>query len=275
VFLGHGGRLVEISPDEHSTYGSVSENRWMNVQKLSNILVNFKRAVDDRLDLIFFQNCNKGNIEVLYTFRDAAKYTLSSQLRLGAPNYYYESLLHYLGHHPQINGGKLGEKIMEFEQRDMYHSLTVTNNHYFQKLPEKINPVIDAILASDLEAVITFVNSELNSNRHHVSNRRYEFYSYYGEKFVDLVDFFQKINAISGSPVNKYKELVDFLKNSLIQKVHQNGELLSSITRPKYQNYSGIGLFLPTSRQHLEAYRYLPVYSDLRLVSLFKAILFT
>lgn len=274
VFLGHGGRLLEISPEEHPDTGSFSETKWMNLQKLSDVIVKFNRAVDNRVELIFFQNCNKGNLEVHYTFRDAAKYTLSSQLILGAPNYYYESLLQYLGERPNIDGGQLAEKIMEFERKDMYHTLTATKNRYFHNLPEKVNPIIEAILASDIKSTRAFINSILKTELDRKRKSEIEFYSYSNEKFVDLVEFLQKITQKSGASQDKYKDFVDFFNTSIIHKVQQTGELISLRIRPRYQNYSGLGLFLPTSRQELEAYRYLQIYSDLKLVNLFEAILF-
>lgn len=273
VFLGHGGRLLEISPDDNPTQNSdiEAESKWMNIQKLSDVIDNFNRAVDNRVELLFFQNCTKGNIEVNYTFRDSAKYTLSSQLTLGAPNYYYESLLQYLGDRPNIDGGQVAEKIMEFERKDMYHSLTVINNHYLHALPEKLNPLIDSILASDIKVYRTFISSLLSNKAREV---KIGFYRYSGEKFIDVVEFFQELTKRTSHSHKEYNDFIDFFHNSLIYKMQNDGELFSLITRSKYKNCCGIGLFLPTSIRELEAYRSLPIYSDLKLIDLFNAILF-
>jgi hypothetical protein len=273
VFLGHGGRLFEISPDAHPDSGSFSEVKWMNLQKLSNILVKFNNAVDNRVELVFFQNCNKGTLEAHYTFRDTAKYTLSSQLTLGAPNYYYESLLQYLGNSPDIGGSQLAEKIMQFERKDMYHSLTLINNGYFQELCKRLKALIESIVSSDIQSAQAFVYSNLVATKENNPERKLEIYSYYGEKFVDLVEFLQKLTKESGASQENYNDFANFLENSIIHKLQQNGELFSLRVRPRYQNYSGLGLFLPTSRQQLEEYRYLQVYSDLKLANLFDAIL--
>jgi hypothetical protein len=256
VFLGHGGCLDEISPDEHPEPGVYSETKWMNTKKLSDILANFNREVENRVELVFFQNCNKGTIETIYSFRDTAKYTLSSQILLGAPNYYYEPVFQFLGRHPEINGGQLAEKIMEFEPRDMYYSYTVTNNDAVGKLSEKINPLIDSILSADTKSI---------------SKSEFETYTYIDEQFVDVVSFFQTITKRAGAAQQKCNEFLDFFKQSMIYKLEQNGTLLGSSS--KHQTLSGLGMFLPTSRQELEKYRYLQVYSDLKLAELFDAIL--
>ena len=256
VFLGHGGRLDEISPDEHPD-PNLSVTKWMNIQKLSQIITNFNKELDNRVELVFFQNCNKGTIEAHYTFRDTAKYTLSSQLLLGAPNYYYESLFKFLGRHPEINGGQLAEKIMEFERSDMYHSYTVTNNFAVRELPAKINPIIEDILSS---------------NTDNIKIGEIESYNYMGDRFVDVVAFFEAIANQSGADKQKCQYFLYFTKNSMIHKFYPNGNLLKSGT--DYQNFSGLGIFLPRTRQELEQYRYLPVFSDLKLSEIFDKILF-
>lgn len=257
VVLGHGGRLDEISPDENPISGVISSTKWINIQKLSHILVNFNNKVENRVELFFFQNCNKGTIEANYTFRSTAKYTLSSQVLLGAPNYYYEPLFKFLGSNPDINGGQLASKIMEFEPRDMYHSYTAVNNRDFDKLPGQINPLIELVLSSNIKALKI---SELKT------------YNYMGDRFVDFVAFFQTITEQLGLEQKKYQEFWDFFNYSLIYRVQKTGMMLGS--RTEYKNLSGLGMLFPKSRSELEKYRYLQVFSDLKLVKLFDAILF-
>jgi hypothetical protein len=44
-------------------------------------------------------------------------------------------------------------------------------------------------------------------------------------------------------------------------------------SRVKSQELSGLGIFLPRTRHELEKYRYLQVFSDLKLAQLFDTIL--
>lgn len=257
VCLGHGGRLDEISPDEQSILEVSSTTKWINIQKLSNIIFKFNNEVDKRIELLFFQNCNKGTIEANYTFRNTAKYTLSSQLELGAPNYYYEPLLQFIGCNPDINGGQLASKIMEFEPLHMYQSYTAVNNDAFDKLPSKINPLIDLVLSSKIKVIKI---SELKT------------YTYMGDRFVDLVAFFQAITKQLGLEQQRYQQFLKFFNDSLIYKVQKDGMILGPSR--EYQSLSGLGMLFPRSRWELEKYRYLQVFSDLKLVKLFDAILF-
>lgn len=257
AFLGHGGRLDEISPDDNPVPGENLPTQWMNIQKLSDIIVKFNREVGDRVELLFFQNCNKGTLEAHYTVRDTAKYTLSSQLLLGAPNSYYEPLLQFLGHNPEINGGELAAKIMEFEASNMYHSYTVTNNRAVQNLPAQLNPLIDSIISAPGKIP-------------HL--RDLKPYYYWDEQFVDVGIFFKTLTLQSVIAQRKYNEFIDFLNQSMIYQFNQNGKLIFS--REKYQDFSGLGIFFPKKRQELDKYRYLQCFSDLNLVQLFDKLWF-
>ncbi|NER35763.1 MAG: hypothetical protein F6J93_17530 [Oscillatoria sp. SIO1A7] len=258
AFLGHGGTLDRISPDDRprGSLAVAAETQWMNIHKLSSIIESFNRQINNRVELFFFQNCNKGTIEEHYTLREAAKYTLSSQDTLGAPNYYYESLFQVLGSNPYLNGGELAEKIIEFDDLDMYWIYTVTENRYFADLPEKINPVIESILKANVEAIKL---EALNP------------YSYSGDKYVDSVDFLQTLTEQSGADRQKCQEAIAFLTNRVLYRVKKDGKLFN-IPYPNGQA-SGLGLFLPKSKKELEKYRYLPVFSDLYLPELFEVIL--
>ncbi|WP_445246874.1 clostripain-related cysteine peptidase [Microcoleus sp. OTE_8_concoct_300] len=276
VFLGHGGSLMKISPDNNPNSSSISssEPKWMQLPRISEVVSKFNQAVKGRLELLFFQNCNRGNIEVHYTFQNIAKYTLSSQIILAAPNYYYESLLNHLSYYPNLDGGQIAKKIMDFEPSDMYHSLTLTKNHYFHQLSEKLNPVIDSILRANTAAVKIQINLALFPKKSNSEKSLIEIYRSRGETFVDLANFILKITILSGADVTACNRFLNFYKSFLIERVQQNGKLLSPRIRGRYQKFSGLGLFLPKTRQELETYSYLKIYSDLKLVKLFEAVVF-
>lgn len=276
VFLGHGESLMKISPDNNPNSSSISssEPKWMNLQRISEVLSKFNQAVNGRLELLFFQNCNRGNIEVHYTFQNIAKYTLSSQIILAVPNYYYESLLNHLSYYPNLDGGQIAKKIMDFEPSDMYHSLTLTKNHYFHQLSEKLNPVIDSILKANTDAVKIQINSALFPKKSNSEKSLIEIYRSGGETFVDLANFILEITILSGADVTACNRFLNYYKSFLIERVQQNGKLLNPRIRGRYQKFSGLGLFLPRTRQELETYSYLKIYSDLKLVKLFEAVVF-
>lgn len=258
AILGHGGRLDEISPDEHPRFGLSRQTKWMNIEKLSKVIAQFNQALGQRVELLFLQNCNKGTIEAHYTFREAAKYTLSSQLTLGAPNYYYVALLEFLGRHTEINGGELATKIIEFEQSDMYHSYTITNNYALRDLPKLINPLVEAIIAADIKAI---------------NLSQVKFYAYMQDHMVDLVTLLEKLTEQSGANTNLLQSFSEFIQTSIIYSYQDNGELFSPQVRKQYDKFYGLGCFLPKNKEEINKYIYLEVFADLKLMKLFDAIL--
>jgi hypothetical protein len=251
IFLGHSGRLDEVSPDERPVVGKRSWIQWMNIVQLADVLSEFNRGLDNRMQLLFLQNCCKGTIEVHYGFRNSAKFTLSSQTVLGAPNYYYEGLLHSLIDNPCIPGAQLAERIMKFERDDMYNGYTVTDNQALAILPSKIEPLLEAILRSGLKAVRI---SELDS------------YNYAGDRLVDAVAFFRLLGTQTGVDPRTLDGFVNFLTTSVICNYHES-------PKTKYRGLSGLSLLLPSSREQLENYRYMEAFSELKLVDLLDGLL--
>ncbi|NEZ55047.1 clostripain-related cysteine peptidase, partial [Adonisia turfae] len=133
IVVGHGGKINEISPDDHQVNNQ--PRTWMGVDQFTDVVANFNRAVDGRVELLFFQNCNKATLEVVYEARNSSRYTLASQLTLGAPNYYYEDLLNHLN--PSTDGREAGLAIIDAERADMYHTLTLVDNQAVENIPEK------------------------------------------------------------------------------------------------------------------------------------------
>jgi hypothetical protein len=251
IFLGHGGRLDEVSPDEYPFADGGSQIQWMNIVQLAEVLSDFNRNVHDRLELLFLQNCCKGTLEAHYTFQNSAKFTISSQTELGAPNYYYEGLLQSLDHAPAISGLELAERIMEFERHNMYNSYTVTSNAAFLDLPSKIKPFIMSILQSNYDEIQM---SHLFS------------YPYSEDQFVDAISFFHSIGEQVEVDQKIIDGLVNHIKNSVIQGFRES-------PKNKYPGLSGLSLLLPRSKDDLNVYRYMQVFSDLMLVDLFDVVL--
>ena len=247
VFLGHGGKTDEISPDIHSGVDGNSI-QWMNIQSVADLILEFNQSIGDRIELFFFQNCNKGTLEAHSTISEVARYTLSSQKLLGAPNYYYPNLFQCLGENPESSGEEVARKIEEYERSDMYSSYTVTDNAIFIQLKRYLVPLIDAVLAANLQ------NIELH---------RIPTYAYFDEFQADAIEFFTAIVEQSNADRQIFENFIDFIEQSTIHLPNPQEDA---------QNLSGLGLFVPTHRQQLDRYRNWQTYTDLKLIELFDAI---
>lgn len=256
IVVGHGGKINQISPDEHHAIGKPVT--WMSVGRFAQAVSQLNRDTNGKVEFLFFQNCNKATLEVIYEARNCARYTLASQLNLGAPNYYYEEFLNYLKD-PLVDGREAAIAIMNSERADMYHSLTLVDNQAVKRIPEKLSPVLKSILAKLLP---TIRYSDL------------EIYSYFNELHCDVLILLDYLSKISHRGENELRAFADFLRSSVIANYKTGGELYGSGSGSKmYDRFCGLSLFFPETEPAIYRYRSLALYQQVDLTSLYQAIM--
>lgn len=251
VVLGHSGGPDEISPDLHPGGPESREVRWMRIDDLDRELKRFGRATGRPLELLFLQNCCKGALEVHYALRSAARYTLSSQLPIGVPNFYYEPVLGWLGGHAGQDGVALARAIMESDRDDMFGVYAVTDNATLDELATRLNGSIELILSSDPSPV------SLRSVR----------YPYGSHWFADLIAFFElalgPLRATDG-----WDRLADFVRQQVVAAVRHSSRVRSDA-------YCGLSLLVPPTRAELDRYANLEAWRHIRLRQLLTAVIST
>ncbi|MDZ7957283.1 MAG: clostripain-related cysteine peptidase [Aulosira sp. DedQUE10] len=257
VVVGHGGKVNEVSPDDH---GSSKQTRtWMRVDQFANAVSRFNQATSGRVELLFFQNCNKATLEVVYEVRNCARYTLASQLTLGAPNYYYKGFLKRLNK-PSLAGREAAIAIMESERADMYHTLTLVDNQALQHILPKLSRLIQLILTNHSQAIDL---SKLSTIR------------YFGEQCCDVLTLFEYLSKKINQASNAFTEVANFLKSSVITNYKTGGKLYGNrdLKNNDAEKLCGLSLYLPENRQAISQYSSLALYREVDLVSLYKEIL--
>ncbi|BAY25641.1 hypothetical protein NIES2100_54470 [Calothrix sp. NIES-2100] len=257
IVVGHAGKVNEVSPDDH---GSSNPTRtWIRVDQFANAVSRFNQATKGRVELLFFQNCNKATLEVVYETRNCARYTLASQLRLGAPNYYYEGFLERLNK-PSLGGYEAAIAIIESERADMYHTLTLVDNQAVKHIPAKLSRLIQILLTNDSQAIDL---SKLSTIR------------YFGEQCCDVLTLFEYLSKNINQASNAFTEFADFLKSSVIVHYQTGGQLYSRrrLKNKAAEKLCGLSLYLPENRQAISQYSSLALYQGVDLVGLYKEIL--
>lgn len=249
VVVGHGGKINEISPDEHSTTYNIAT--WMRLDRFSDAVSQFNRSNNGRVELLFFQNCNKATLEVIYEARNCARYTLASQLLLGAPNYYYRGFLAALND-PSVGGREAAIAIMNSERDDMYHSLTLVDNQAVDRIPEKLAPLLREILE----------NPPPNIDRTQLST-----YDYFGEQQGDTLLVLRYLSQFSKLAQTEFEQFADFLRSSVIARYQTGGTLLSrSWNYPNLDKFCGLGLYVPQTPTEASRYSSLALYPTIDLI---------
>ncbi|GGA17509.1 clostripain-related cysteine peptidase [Okeania sp. KiyG1] len=256
IIVGHGGRINEVSPDDHRATNQT--RTWMRVDQLTNVLSNFNQGVNGRVELLFWQNCNKATLEVMYQARNCAKYTLASQLLLGAPNYYYEGFLNRL-QEPSVGGREAAIAIMDSERADMYHTLTLVDNEEVKLIPEKLSRLLRLILNNNLLSVR---QSELSTFR------------YFGEQCCDALVFLGYLSSLNKKGYLEFTEFANFLRHRVITFHKIGGEFYgtSRHNNTKLEGLCGLSLYLPETQKDTSRYSSLALYQKVDLVNLYRRI---
>lgn len=258
IVVGHGGKINEVSPDDHGSF--YGQRTWMGVDEFTREVRSFNRAIGEKVELLFFQNCHKSMVEVVYEARDCARYTLASQLLLGAPNYYYEGFLTKLSE-PLASGYEAAMAIMDSERSDMYHTLTLVDNYSIVSLPDKLSRLLKQMLN---EGYPVFDIADLPT------------YYYFSERHCDLITLLDHLVKGSAHGQREFSEFSMFLKSSVISAYRTGGEFYSKNYRSSADledGLCGLGLYFPESRQDIARYSSLALYQAVDLLGMYEALL--
>jgi hypothetical protein len=209
IFLDHGGKLDEICLDEKPT------EQFLKIDEIKLTFTNIFGM--NSIDLLFLQVCTKGVLDVLYEFKDIAKYTLCSQTLLGAPNYYYPGLFSAFSNRMISTGREVAEIIVANETNAMFNSYTLIDN-------SKMNNFFTLFSG--------FVNQTKNMNIILSGTPLNDFY--YDERYWDIISFLEFM------PNSEYKtRLMEYIKNELI--VFHKISLRPMSFNPR-NSYSGLSI---------------------------------
>ena len=236
IFLDHGGALDQVGMDTYPT------TRFLNVSDIRKSLKKFNNREKDTIDLVFYQVCTKSSIEPLYELKDVCKYTLASQMEIGAPNYYYTLLFDALNDSKARNGLDIADLIVNNDGIDMYKFYTCVDNSKFDSLRELF---VDYIKEVDKRNNLFFTESPLNVE-------------YYGERYWDLESFLLNINSTRVKEVEMQTKLIGFLNNDFIVILKKNQHFAVK------EDYCGVSISA-LSKEKIRRYKHLKFYRKFKV----------
>ena len=249
VFLNHGGKLNQMCKDNKPFKNQVKNRqfgsgKWLDATKAAKVVTNFNRKVDRKVRLLFLQQCGRATIQNLYSFADAAEYTLASPLVVGAPNTYYTKTIASVSQDPNITGETLAGTIMREDEH--YTLYTLIRNEELKRLPEKLMPVLKAFGHTSV------------LNRPESCPPLFE---HEGEKFYDLKSYFSALNLANNDIAGKELEsFFDWCEGSfIVSKAFRDP---NSTAEPAY---SGLSIYVPSNPDAGTSYSFLPLYQQTEL----------
>jgi hypothetical protein len=240
ILLDHGGKLDELCLDERPQYKFL---------KVDSVATAIKEVIgDNKIDLLYLQVCTKASIEPLFEFRDIAKYTLSSQKKMGAPNYYYKNLFNSFSSAKLANGYEIAELIAKNEREDMYSSLTLIDNSKLDSL---------LIMFKEFSSQLEKLND--------IQLKAYPLdFIYYGDYYWDLISTLESIDLRDHKEIDKLRQLIiNYLQNELIV-FHKKNPVKNSMA-----DYCGISMVKNWNIDEIK-YHKLEFYSVLKAIRALK-----
>lgn len=137
ILLDHGGDVDQLCRDD---YPGSPGRKYMSGAELGRGLRALPGDIRDRIELLFLQQCRRGTLENLYSFRGAARYLLVSPVGVGAPNSYYTAFHRWLEEHPEADGATLARTIAEND--DDYLCYTCIAGEKLTELPRRLDTVL-------------------------------------------------------------------------------------------------------------------------------------
>jgi hypothetical protein len=144
TFLNHGGAIDAMCYDEKP--GKKGQD-WMSGRVLGAKMRAFKEKLGGKWELFFLQQCGRGSMENLYSFRGTADFIMSSPVPVGAPNTYYTALHKWLAENPNATGDAVAEKIATEDQD--YTIYTCLRTKALDDLPKKLDAALAPFISKD------------------------------------------------------------------------------------------------------------------------------
>lgn len=263
VFLNHGSRLSEMSHDEHPGKGATQN--WLHVVKVAEVLTEWRESLPGKLELLFVQQCGKGNLENYHAFRKSAPYVMASQTVVGAPNYYYTDALKAICAKPDVDGKAVASLFKTHETNNMFTTYTTVNDEALEDLPGKLDAVLKPLLA-----VKELKRPAILAERPRRGERKPEgafcrmcFEPARDERMVDglaLLTALYDANELDKKPLETFAEWV---KKTLITE-HK----VSPAREAHAGTWCGFSLYVPKTQAALDRYEDYPIYADTKLKDL-------
>lgn len=197
--LGHGGPVGRGSYD--ALPSDANGPRWMETAEAAGAIAELRRS-DGEVELLFLQQCGRGEISTYVSAAPAARVVMASQASIGAPNHYYSGMLGMLGARPEaVDGEALARAVMGHESPRMFVAYTALRA---SRLPELVGRVNDARAALDaLPGAV--VAGPLPPPT----------YEWEHESTVDLVDHLRRLHVDNGLDVAPVDALERFVAEEL------------------------------------------------------------
>lgn len=236
VLLNHGDGVDHMCRDDNTGYRG---KRWMSGKLLGEKLRSLKKRMSGTLELLFLQQCGRGSLTNLYSFRDTAEYILFSSRRIGSPNTYYTAFHHALSLNPGISGKSIAEIIVENDTDYTVYSCIRTSK--LSELASRLNNAVNPLVNSAKPVRVPLLPAVYRADN--------------GETFADAANFM--VHAANSNFIDEkhVKVFTEWLRKELLA-----GVWFSKHAGPRTRSSCGISMYIPAGYNDIKKYESMDLF---------------
>jgi cysteine peptidase C11 family protein len=249
VFLNHGGRVDEMCLDEQPGRGRGPG--WLSASGVGDVLRRVRTRMPGRFELLFLQQCARASVDNLYNMRDTAAWVMGSQVKVGAPNTYYEPVLRWLDRHPSSSGLALGRQVMRHDRH--YRTYVCVDGRRIAELPDQLSRVADRLIGRSRRSLL-------------FPRRPQPCFEYAGERNYDLLELLGAAFRRNRRSLEGFKTFDEWVRTELIRDI-----TVHPSSRRADGGLCGLSVFAPSSGAQRRTYDSYPLHRASSMSSLWKA----
>jgi len=249
VIMNHGGGLDEMCLDD---LPETPGRNWMSGAALGRKLREFKKKMPGRWELLFLQQCGRGSIENLYSFRGTAEFVMSSPLRIAAPNTYYVPLHEFLARNPKATGDQLAEVIGREDRH--FRIFTCVRARKLEELPTRLDAMLKPFIK---EGKLINIPRPAAVYKGKVGKR----------PMIDAKTYFYRLAEANGTGRPEVSAFFGWVRRELITRIWLQEGAAGGASQ-----LCGLSLYVPATPGEARACTGLDIYGKTRLAALWKRL---
>ena len=156
----HGGGYRGVCWDE-------SSGNHLSPHDIETALAKAERKTKTKVDIVGFDACLMGMIEVCYELKDITNIVIGSEMLIPGYGWPYESIMHYLSANPNVDPHTLSEEIVK-QYVDYYASMKSTYFVQLSAIDEKAVPE----MAESLSAFADYLSQNIDIYKGAIADAR-------------------------------------------------------------------------------------------------------
>jgi len=210
ILWDHGSGIMAGNSPGGVCWDDTNGNDYLTLSEIDSVLSN----PDYSVNLLGFDACLMGAVEVHYQFKDDVDVIIGSEELEPGDGYPYNEILNYLKGNPTATPQQLGQQIVLSYDNSYPWSFDIT---------QAAANAFTTEFTSSLQNFLSDLNTTIDSQKVNIQNAREATLEFDEPSYIDLYDFAEKIQTFSTGAIDTTAQyLMDNITNIIIEERHSS-----------------------------------------------------